>query len=211
MLQIEFFHDAVCGWCYVLSPRLRRIVENFPVKIKHRAFVLQRNESEMIKRFGSMSNAKHEILGHWQSCKKYADNPNGFNIEGMRQAKFDYPSGYLAAKYAKAIESIFGQNAHWDFFDAVQTAHLYHNKNIANASILNAIVDNINLPQEEIASTVKLKKIDRLVEFDNERASQFFIKSIPSIIINGKSVVSEVLSQEQLEALVIKNLDNYKE
>ncbi|EOX4315594.1 DsbA family protein [Vibrio cholerae] len=66
--QIEFFHDAVCGWCYVLSPRLRKLAKQQNIQIVQRCFVLQRSDEEMVERFGSLAQAKSEILNHWIAC-----------------------------------------------------------------------------------------------------------------------------------------------
>jgi len=29
-MEIEFFHDVLCAWCYALSPRLSLLTEEFP-------------------------------------------------------------------------------------------------------------------------------------------------------------------------------------
>ncbi|GEA08249.1 thioredoxin [Alteromonas sp. KUL42] len=210
MTTIEFFHDAVCGWCYLLSPRLRIIAAKYPVKIVHRAFVLQYNESDMITRFGSLRQAKQEILQHWAQCQQYAEQPELINIEGMRAASFDYPTGYLAALYAKAIEQHCGQMAHWHFFDAVQRAHLYEAQNIADPQVLNAITNTLactyDIPYASIIASVHSSKVIKAVTNDNLRAEAFGIRTIPSLLINGRKSVSQTLSLEQLESLVISSL-----
>ena len=39
-IQIEFFHDVLCAWCYAISPRVRRIAKEYPAEIIHRCFAL---------------------------------------------------------------------------------------------------------------------------------------------------------------------------
>ncbi|MCL2920220.1 DsbA family oxidoreductase [Shewanella litorisediminis] len=206
MIQIEFFHDAVCGWCYVMSPRLRSIVARYPVSITHRAFVLQRNDQEMIARFGSLALAKMEILQHWQSCKSFADDPGSINIEGMRATSFNYPNGYLSALYAKAVENAAGQDAHWEFFDAVQKAHLYYNQNISDTSVLDSIVKELNLPAEHIHAVLNSAENVNALEGDLERAANFGIKSIPTLLVNCRKLISQSLSLPQLENLIESEL-----
>jgi len=205
---IEFFHDAVCGWCYLLSPRLRKIAAKYPVKIVHRAFVLQRDEQDMIARFGSMAQAKREILQHWEQCQRFAEHPKLINIEGMREAPFDYPTGYLAALYAKAAEQIGGQQAHWDFFDAVQCAHLYEARNIADVQVLDEIAKAQSFEYAELLAILYSPEIKQAVLKDNLRSDSFGIRSIPSIVINGVRVVSQTLSLDQLEQLVATHVDS---
>ncbi|CUT02489.1 DsbA family oxidoreductase [Candidatus Chrysopegis kryptomonas] len=43
-IQIEFFHDVLCAWCFAISPRIHKLAEENPdVEIIHRAFALTFN------------------------------------------------------------------------------------------------------------------------------------------------------------------------
>lgn len=201
MIKVEFYHDAVCGWCYIMSPRLRKIITKFNVDVVHRSFVLQRSKEEMIERFSSMENAKHEILSHWEACKTSADDPSTINIEGMKAAKFDYPSGYQAALFTKSAEILWGQEAHWDLFDAIQKAHLSESRNIADINVLLAIAHEIGLDGNALQELVVDENIGRLVKQDNARAMTFGIKTIPTIVIDGRQVISQAMTLGQLERL----------
>lgn len=201
MIKVEFYHDAVCGWCYIMSPRLRKIITKFNVDVVHRSFVLQRSKEEMIERFSSMENAKHEILSHWEACKTSADDPSTINIEGMKAAKFDYPSGYQAALFTKSAEILWGQEAHWNLFDAIQKAHLSESRNIADINVLLAIAHEIGLDGNALQELVVDENIGRLVKQDNARAMTFGIKTIPTIVIDGRQVISQAMTLGQLERL----------
>ncbi|MFC3646487.1 DsbA family oxidoreductase [Planctobacterium marinum] len=204
MTTIEFFHDAVCGWCYLLSPRLRQLSEKYNVKVIHRAFVLQKSEDEMIVRFGSMAQAKQEILNHWRHCQLNAEDPNRIDIEGMRNANFNYPSGLNAALAAKTAEIFGGHIGHWDYFDAVQTAHLKHNLNISDTSVLLNIAERLGYFREQFIDVMMHQDTLSLVNSDNKRAKTLGIKTIPSILIDNESLVSQTLTLTQLEALFKK-------
>ncbi len=201
MTTIEFFHDAVCGWCYLLSPRLRELASRYQIKILHRAYVLQRNKEEMITRFGSLELAKKEILEHWKHCQLYAEEPNRFNTEGMRCADFHYPSGFNAALAAKAAETLAGQTGHWNYFDAVQTAHLKEARNIADIETLLDIAEHLGFIRGKFADLMSMPQTEEAIEQDTVRARIFGITSVPSILIDGQRVISQTLSTEQLETL----------
>ncbi|EWH10238.1 DSBA oxidoreductase [Catenovulum agarivorans DS-2] len=202
MIQVEFFHDAVCGWCYIQSPRLRKIVENFPVEVIHRSFVLQRNNQEMIDRFGSMAKAKNEILTHWKQCKNHSDNPELINIAGMEATTFDYPTGHLAARYAKAVERLYGQKGHWDFFDTVQKAHLFFNQNINDSIVLDGLVEQLGFALSKIQQLMALPQNLEDIEADMKRAAELGVNTIPALLFNGKNLVSQTVTYEQLIALL---------
>jgi predicted DsbA family dithiol-disulfide isomerase len=206
MITIDFFHDAVCGWCYVLSPRLRRWADHPQVQIRQRCFVLQRNEQEMIERFGSMALAKAEILRHWQQCQAAADDPARFNTEGMRAKPFSYPSGWLAALFAKAAEITYGTAAHWDMFDEIQRRHLLLNENIGSEDTLIAAANTLGFDGKALAVQVKTEELRLQVEDDIALARRLNVRSIPTLLINGKTLVSSTLTNEQLEQLIEQQL-----
>jgi predicted DsbA family dithiol-disulfide isomerase len=61
-MQIEFFHDVLCAWCYAISPRVRRIAKEYPVEIIHRCFALAPTPESIVEIFNSKEIGKLEIL-----------------------------------------------------------------------------------------------------------------------------------------------------
>ncbi|MCG7500109.1 DsbA family protein [Vibrio sp. Of7-15] len=203
-VTIEFFHDAVCGWCYVLSPRLRKLAQRADVEIKQRSFVLQRNDEEMIQRFGSLAGAKSEILNHWVACQQKADDPTAFNIEGMRAKPFSYPSGYLAALGAKTAEILGNSDTHWDYFDEIQRLHLKVNDNIGERQTIIQAAQNIGLDSQKFEELLDSEQVRTAVEADISLAQQLNIRSIPTLVVNGEHVITNALTEEQLDNLFVK-------
>ncbi|MFC3096169.1 DsbA family protein [Alteromonas sediminis] len=201
MNNIEFFHDAVCGWCYLLSPRLHEIARRFDVKIIHRCFVLERNENDLAARFVTLENAKINALKQWEQCKLFSENPSLINIEGMRQASFSYPCGLYAAIAAKAAEQLGGQRGHWRFFDAVQYAHLYQNRNISDIPVLLDVAESVGFSKQTFINVMASRRTANAVNKDNDRAVELGVRSVPSVLINERQLISQTLSIEQLEAL----------
>ena len=182
-LTLDFFHDVVCGWCFNISPRLHTLAAEFNLDIRHRTVVLQASPAEMIARFGSMSTAKTEILGHWEACKAASDTPDAFNIEGMRAASFDYPFGLPGALACKAAETQAGQDAHWRMFDAIQKAHLTEARNIVDNEVLAAIAADIGLDVPRFVQAMSADMTVSLVEADRTTARRLQVRSVPTIIV----------------------------
>ena len=205
-LTLVFFHDVVCGWCSNISPRLHAMAEEFDLDIRHRTFVLQANRDEMIARFGSMANAKTEILGHWEACKAASDTPHAFNIEGMRAARFEYPCGLPGALACKAAEMQGGQKAHWRMFDAIQTAHLSKARNIADGDVLSAIAAETGLDSRRFSEAMSAASTRSLVERDRDSARRLQVRSVPTIIVRetGCRLVNGPI--EDLRAQLLANL-----
>lgn len=202
----RIFHDAVCGWCYVLSPRLRKWANHPDVEIIQRCFVLQRNDEEMIQRFGSLQIAKLEILNHWRACQAKADDPSSINIEGMAAQDFPYPSGYAAAKAAKAAELMKDTHAHWNVFDRIQQRHLKWNQNIALEQVLADAAVEEGLDREVFLELMNGERVTNAIEADLIRARAYNIMSIPTLVINGQKVVSSTLSQQELDSLIASEI-----
>jgi putative protein-disulfide isomerase len=205
-LTLDFFHDVVCGWCFNISPRLHALAEEFDLDIRHRTFVLQADRAEMIVRFGSMENAKSEILGHWEACKAASDTPDAFNIEGMRSAGFEYPQGLPGALACKAAEIQGGQDAHWRMFDAIQKAHLAEARNIADTGVLAEIAAEADLDLSRFVEAMAAQNTLALVDLDRAEARRLQVRSVPTIIIRetGHRFVNGPL--EDLRAQLLANL-----
>lgn len=210
-LVIDFYHDVVCGWCFVLSPRLRRLVRELPVTIRHRSFVLQASRAEMVEAFGSMERAKSQILGHWNRCAEADDVKGRIDVDGMRRRAFEYPSGLAAALACKAAEAQGGQDAHWDLFDALQRAHLTETMNVADQDVLMQTARGIGLDMRRFEADLDSPSIRTAVEMDRYRAALLGIRSIPSLVIEEARVLLGNAPEAELRAQILAVLDLMRE
>ncbi|ACL62817.1 DsbA family oxidoreductase [Methylobacterium nodulans] len=201
-IRIEFFHDVVCGWCFVLSPRLKRIAADLPVDIEHRCFVLQDSPAEMERVFGSLPRAKEVILGHWVQCAAADDIPGRINIEGMRRQSFAYPSGLAGTLACKSAERQGGSTAHGALFDRIQAAHLTENRNIADPRVLTDCAAAVGLDMARFEADMADPATRELVEQDRARARALAIRSIPSLVI-GQRVISSTLPYHELRRRIL--------
>ncbi|WP_342151801.1 DsbA family protein [Methylorubrum sp. SB2] len=206
-MSIEFFHDVLCGWCFVMSPRLRRLVQDFPVEIKHRCFVLQDSRERMSEVFGSMPAAKEIILGHWVQCAAADDQPGRIDVEGMRAQPFEYPHGLPGALACKAAEILGGQAAHWDAFDRIQAAHLTENRNVGDEAVLEACAAAVGLDAAAFRAAVRRPETRAQVEADRRRARILGIRSIPSLVV-GERVLPATSNEAALRRMVESLLDD---
>ncbi|MDX1739245.1 MAG: DsbA family protein [Alphaproteobacteria bacterium] len=182
-LTLDFYHDVVCGWCFNLSPRLRKLQSEYNFEIRHHTFILQEDRNEMIGAFGSMAQAKETILGHWAHCKKAADDPSLVNITGMRKASFEYPYGLPGALACKAAEAQGGQAAHWDIFDAIQSAHMTHARNIADFDVLIDCAKSVGLDVKQFRKDLKDEDTRLQVEADRHKGRMLNVRSVPTVIV----------------------------
>lgn len=183
-LIIDFYHDAVCGWCYVMTPRLRQVAGELGIQVRHHTFVLQDSREQMVQVFGSMERAKSQILSHWKACTEQ-DDTQRINIEGMRAQSFEYPNGLASALACQAAHMLGGDTAHWDYFDAVQRAHLTENRNIGDAVVLTDIAAFLGFDREVFTTAMTSEDAAHRVQADRMQAMQLGIHSIPTLIVSS--------------------------
>ncbi|MBD3827959.1 MULTISPECIES: DsbA family protein [Stenotrophomonas] len=178
---VEFFHDVVCGWCFVLAPRLARVAAELDIQVRHRSFVLQDSRTEMIRVFGSMADAKRIILTHWEECAAQEDIPR-IDVDGMRATSFDYPSGWQGALACQAAALLGGNTAHGTMFDAIQWAHLHQHRNIGDVEVLLDIAEALGHARGRFAGYMRGPVAHERVQSDRARARDLGIRSIPTVI-----------------------------
>lgn len=196
-LRIDFFHDVICGWCYVLSPRLRQLAKEMDLDIHHHAFALSADKQEMVAKFGSMKQAKDIILGHWQQCAK-ADDQQRVNVEGMRKKNFEYPTSTSGLIACKAAQKQGGQQEYWDYFDAVTHAHMSENRNIGDLQTLADIAAEVGLDRARFLQDYASPDRVREIKQDRKLARKFEIQSTPSLVINEQWLISGAQSLKEL-------------
>lgn len=203
-LIIDFFHDAVCGWCYVMSPRLQQVAADLGIQVRHHTFVLQDSREQMLRAFGSMERAKREILGHWAACAQH-DDTQSINIEGMRAQNFEYPHGMLSALACQAAYLLAGEQGHWDYFDAVQRAHLAESRNIGDMDTLLAIAVAQGFDGEAFLSAMDSDIAHQRVQADRTQAARLGIQSIPTVLVFSRETGQELARLQTQPADMLKS------
>lgn len=205
-VKIEFFHDVLCAWCFALSPRLRKLVNEFPnVEVTHRSFALAPTENSIEKMFGSKEAGKSEILKHWQAANQN-DDEHRIRPEEMAKKTFDYPNSMPGLLACKAAEFQGGPKVHWDMFDRIQKAHLTETLNIADFEVLLKCATDTGLDINRFKNDFHSDKILQAVEEDFSRARVAGVNGVPTIIINEKEILSGAQKYHTLKNYVTKLL-----
>ena len=191
-MEIEFFHDVLCAWCYALSPRLRRLIEEFPeIKVIHRSFPLAPEPNDIVQMFGSKEKGKRDILQHWKAANMN-DDEHRINAELMEQRDFDYPYSTPALLACKAAELQGGQAMHWDYFDKAQEAHLTLCRNIADFDVLTDIARELSLDVEKFSADLRSEQVKYLLRLDIDRALELGVEATPTLVANGNLLTGAV-------------------
>jgi len=184
-IQIEFFHDVLCAWCYAVSPRVRRLAKEYPVEVVHRCFALAPTPEAIVEIFGSKEEGKREILDHWRMAN-LNDDEHRINADLMEKRDFDYPHSIPGLLACKAAEIVGGQNVHWDVFDRIQKAHLTECRNIADFEVLISCVKDVGLDVEAWHKAYIDRKTFDMMLSDFERAYGYGVTGVPTLVANSR-------------------------
>lgn len=206
-ITIEFFHDVICSFCFPMSYRMRELVKVMPeVEVIHRSFALVREGGEFDKMFGSREAAKEEVLGHWAQANEN-DDLHRFNIQGMREADFPFPTSMKGLLACKAAFFTGGEGAYWDIFDALQTAFFVHSRNIGDQAVIGEIIRETGLDFENWQSNYQDPKTMEAVGSDFLLVKQYGITVVPTLIINGKHRVVGTLPLARVISSIEKAME----
>ena len=200
MIKIEFFHDAICSFCFPMSARMRRISKKYNnLDIIHRSFALAWEEESFIRDFGSREAVKPEVLNHWAAANKN-DDEHRFNIEGMYKTDFNFPISKPALKVAKAAGLVAGEAMYWDVFDRIQHKLFVESKNIEDITVLEEAVKETNINFSDWKAKFEDNETEKAVLADLELVERYGINVVPTLIINEKYSLAGAVSQEEIES-----------
>lgn len=189
-VTIEFFHDVICSFCFPMSYRMRQIQKLMPeVQIVHRSYALVKSERDFEMMFGSREAAKGEILSHWEHANQN-DDLHRFNIQGMQETDFLFPSSMSGLYACKAAFFVAGEEGYWDVFDALQHALFVENLNIEDVEIIEDCIRKCGIDFESWLKYYKSEEVKEAVEKDLLLVEQYDIQLVPTLVINGKQRVN---------------------
>ncbi|MFW7418773.1 DsbA family oxidoreductase [Vagococcus fluvialis] len=203
-MKIEFFHDVICSFCFPMSYRMRKIQERYPnVEIIHRSFALAWEPEDFNRMFGNRDNAKNEILGHWEHANQN-DDLHRFNIVGMKEADFPFPTsknGLLAAKAAKLIG---GEEAYWQVFDNLQESLFVKNQDIESIDVIKEAVVAAGIDWDKFEPVFQSEDALEAVNEDLRLGIRYGIQGAPFLVINEKYGINGAQPMEVIEETIEK-------
>lgn len=199
-LRVEFFHDVICSACFPMSYRMRQLQQQLPeLEIVHRSFALVRKPEDFDAMFGSREQAKKEILTHWVNANQN-DDLHRFNIKGLRESDFPFPTSMNALYASKAAWFVGGgEESYWDVFDALQKAFFMDVQNIELDEVIEVAVQTTGIDITAWRRFYRSEEVKQAVEKDLELVRQHNLYSIPTLVVNGRHLINGALPLETLK------------
>lgn len=209
-LKIEFFHDVICSFCYPMSFRMRRIVSQIPeIEVIHRSFALAQSPDDLARMFGSHEGAKDIIMSHWEQANQN-DTEHRFNIDGMKQESFLFPTSMQPLRAVKAAGMVGGEKEYWDVFDALQKGLFTDNLNINDEAIINDLAKPFVTNYERWQEVYQSQESLSAVKTDFEIGRNYGINSVPSLVIDGKYLINGAVPEDYLLKTLLDYIEEKK-
>jgi predicted DsbA family dithiol-disulfide isomerase len=192
---VEFVHDVLCAFCFVLSPRVRRLAaEDTEIEVVHRAFALAPHPAALTAVFGDPQRAKTEILGHWRAAARLAPSA-GIDPDLMASRPFGYPHsmpGLLATKAAAL------QGREWDVYDRIQRAHLVEARDIERTEVLVDLATEAGLDVRRFTADLHAPGTRAAIDADLAHVRALGVRGVPALVADGRSALAGAVSYDQL-------------
>lgn len=190
-----------------MSYRMRQLQKLMPeARIVHRSYALVKSARDFDLMFGSRADAKAEILDHWEIANEN-DDLHRFNISGMEQANFPFPTSIKGLLACKAAYFVAGDAGYWDVFDALQNALFVQNRNIEENEVIFDCVKKSGIDFSAWEQHYYSEKTKEAVESDLLLAKQYNVQGVPCLIIDGKQRISGAQPLSRIVQLVTSFVD----
>ncbi|MFE3574489.1 DsbA family protein [Lysinibacillus sp. NPDC059133] len=208
-IDLYYVTDPICSHCWALEPVLRRFVEQYGHYVNFRT--IMGGLLEKWAGFADVSNgisSPSDVAGHWREVGEHSRMP----IDGTLWLENSIQSSYPPSKVFKVIQKHNGDLANV-FLRRAREAVFVFNQNIAENSVLIAIVNNLGLDGEKIVKEAELSVGQKLLNEDFGLASQLGVRGFPTIILlNEENKGVKIVGSRTLDSYIaglkqVLNLD----
>ena len=190
--MLEVFTDFVCPWCYLSTPRVERIRQNFDVDVQWVYFPLHPDTpKEGLLLTDLFAGRNFDLNAAHARLKSLMD------VEGLKfsQQRTHTYNSRLAQELAKAFDAVR---------DPLYRAYFEESKNIGNVEVLVDIAQSVGVPEPEARRVLTERTFKQAVDADWEKARRYGITGVPSFVAGNQKLTGahpyEVLQKLMLAA-----------
>lgn len=186
-MKVEFFHSVMCGHCFIMSDRIRKIVDEYPeIEIIHRSYPLRWDDSKDTENFDSEDDFKADMVKKWEFANR-VDDSHRFNVEGLKNMPFKMPT---ARRSMLAIQAgVLAGGDEWDLFDRFQQVLYEETRNIDDEDVIADIIIEMGIDFEKFLTHYEDPKTEEIVVADFPLADKYNLTLIPAMVIEEKHVI----------------------
>ena len=187
--KLEVFTDFICPWCYLVTPRIEKLRQNYDVDVQWRFFPLHPDTP------AAGLPLRELFAGRAIDIEAVHARLKGLmDAEGLQfnERTHTYNSR-LAQELAKGFD---------DIRDSLYRAYFTEGENIGNVEVLVRIAQSVGIPADAARRTLTERTFKDAVDADWEQARRYGITGVPSFVAGGRKLVG-AHSYDVLERFVI--------
>ena len=189
--SLTFSHKPICHQSYYTQQHL------FPL------WLILLIGNLLLQQFGSHEAVKPEVIHHWENANQN-DDEHRFNIEGMKEQDFLFPTSKNGLKAAKAAGMIADQDTYWAVFDGLQQALFVENRDISDLTVIEDVVKKTSIDFDDWKVQFENPETEQAVLEDLQRVQDYGIQGAPALVVNQKYLISGAQPQEVIEQTIEK-------
>lgn len=190
-LQIDIVSDVVCPWCAIGYSQLAEALKhtNTPHEIHWHPFELNPNtphggrnyREHIMEKYGTTAEDVKESRARMTAAGAEA----GFNF----QFTDDFRT-YNTFNAHQLLHWADQQGRMHDLKQALFVAHFVDNKNVADSTVLADVAADIGLDRNEALAVIADQRFANVIREAVQHSKQQGVQSVPSVIFNGRHLVS---------------------
>jgi predicted DsbA family dithiol-disulfide isomerase len=187
--RLEVFTDFVCPWCYLITPRVEKLKQNFDLDVQWVYFPLHPDtpqEGLLLSNLFAGRNFDLEAA--------HARLLSLMEAEGLQFNQRTHTfNSRLAQELAKAFDVVR---------DPLYRAYFEHGKNIGDVEVLVEIARANGVAESDARAVLTQRTFKQFVDEDWEKARRYGITGVPSFVAGNRKVTG-AHSYQVLEQLVV--------
>ena len=206
-MNIKFYADTICGWCYIGHSRLLKVLKDF----KNTSFTFEHVPFQLNPDMPKKGIRRQEYLKYKFGSKEAAKPMYDSMVqEALREnLKFDLEKIQITPNTNFShilIKLAFSKNIGHDVLSKIFDAYFSNGKNIGDRDILIEIGKSCNINEKEICEALSSEKTINEIKKSDTIARSMGINVVPFFEINNKTYISGAQSKTNLIEAIKANL-----
>lgn len=175
-IKLEVFTDFVCPWCYLVTPRVAKLGENYDLDVQWRFFPLHpETPVEGLPLKDLFAGRAMDIEAIHARLKTLMD------AEGLQFNERTHTyNTRLAQELAKGFDKVR---------DALYYAYFAEGKNLGDTDVLIRIAQSAGIATDDARQVLTERTFKQAVDGDWEMARRYGITGVPSFVAGGRKLV----------------------
>lgn len=181
-ITLEVFTDYVCPWCYLGDSRVKKIRQNFDIKVQLVHFPLHPG-----------TPAEGQTLLNLFGCGPEDIKAKNTRMKGLMDAEglpYNERSHTYNSRLAQEIGSWAetqseGTTIHDKFFEA----YFVDRRNVGDIEVIIDIVKSAGLDEQEARAVLAERSFKTVVDADWEKSRTYGVTGVPTFVSNGHGLV----------------------